>query len=440
MALMKATTGALHPMLLFFPQCNKHICEVVHLCQSFNVPIIPHGTGTGLEHGIGAIMGGVCINLSNLSSIVEVNEDDFDCTVEAGVTRKTLNEYLKRTGLMFPVDPGADASLGGMVATSASGTNAMHYGTMKHNVLNLEVVLADGSILHTSGPQMRARKSSAGYNLTELFVGSEGTLGIITKVTLRLHAIPEMMVSAISSFSSVENAVNAAVQMLQCSIPVAKMELLDELSMEISNNYSNLNYPVTPCLFLEFHGSEKSIKAEIEQVEEVIRENHGGNIIWADNLEQRNLIWKARHQIYYATLAQKPGHKCVVTDVCVPISKLTKIISETKKDIDASGILGTIIGHVGDGNFHTQLLFDPKNEREFEIAHQLEDRISKRALSLNGTCTGEHGIGIGKMSFLEQEYGDVGLKTMQSIKRILDPKNIMNPGKVIKLPEEKNAC
>ncbi|GIY32025.1 probable D-lactate dehydrogenase, mitochondrial [Caerostris extrusa] len=377
-------------------------------------------------------MGGVCIDMRHMTAILEVNEEDFDCTVEAGTTRKTLGSYIRSTGLMFPVDPGADASLGGMASTSASGTNAVRYGTMKENVLNLEVVLADGSVLHTAGPKRRTRKSAAGYNLTELFVGSEGTLGIISKVTLRLHAVPQMMVSAICSFPTIQNAVQSVVHILQSSIPLARIELLDEKSMAMSCSYSNLDYPIAPSLFLEFHGSEESVKTQAKDVEEIVKMDEGSNFIWSANGEERNKLWKARHDIYYATLAHKPGCKSVTTDVCVPISKLTDIIMKTKEDISNSGVVGTIIGHVGDGNFHTQLLYDPQNEQELNIAHEIENKISKRALLLNGTCTGEHGIGVGKISFLEEELGEIGIKTMRSIKQALDPQNLMNPGKVLK--------
>lgn len=322
-----------------------------------------------------------------------------------------------------------------MVATSASGTNAVRYGTMKENVINLEIVLPDGSILHTAGPNRRSRKSVAGYNLTELFIGSEGTLGIITKATLRLHAVPEVMIAAVSAFKSIHDAVSAVVEILQNNIPVARIELLDELSVAISNEYSNLNYPVSPCLFFEFHGSEEVVKVQTRQVEDIIKSSYDSNFIWAQDPDSRNKLWHARHQIYYATLAQKPGHKCMVTDVCVPISKLTEMVVKTQEDIKHSKILGSIIGHVGDGNFHTQLLFDPQNEKEIEAAHAVENKITMRALSLSGTCTGEHGIGIGKIAHLETEYGKVGIQAMISIKKAFDPLNIMNPGKVIKLPE-----
>ncbi|GBM56172.1 putative D-lactate dehydrogenase, mitochondrial [Araneus ventricosus] len=419
--------------VVVFPHSRDQISEIAKLCSSFWVPMIPRGTGTGLELGVGAIMGGVCVDLRHMTSILEVNDEDFDCTVEAGVTRKSLNHHIKDTGLMFPIDPGADASLGGMASTSASGTNAVRYGTMKENVLNLEVVLADGSVLHTAGPNRRTRKSAAGYNLTELFVGSEGTLGIISKVTLRLHAVPQMMVSAICSFPTIQNAVQTVVHILQSSIPLARIELLDEISMGISCSYSKLDYPIAPSLFLEFHGNEESTKAQAKEVEEIVKMNDGSNFIWSANAEERNKLWKARHDIYYATLAQKPGYKSVVTDVCVPISKLTEIIVKTKEDIMNSGLYGTVVGHVGDGNFHTQLLYDPENKKEFAIAHELENKISQRALSLNGTCTGEHGIGVGKMSFLQEELGEVGIRTMRFLKQALDPQNLMNPGKVIKL-------
>ncbi|KAG8180475.1 hypothetical protein JTE90_026637 [Oedothorax gibbosus] len=419
--------------VVVFPKSRDHICNVAKLCSRNLVPMVPRGTGTGLEHGVGAIKGGVCIDLSHMTSILKVNEEDFDCIVEPGVTRKTLGAHIRHTGLMFPIDPGADASLGGMASTSASGTNAVRYGTMKENVLNLEVVLADGSVLNTAGPNRRTRKSAAGYNLTELFVGSEGTLGIISKVMLRLHAVPAMMVSATCSFPTIANAVETVVQILQNNIRIARIELLDDVSMAISCSYSGLSYPIAHSLFLEFHGTEESVKAEADQVEEIIKMNEGSNFSWSADAEERNKLWKARHEIYYATLAQKPGYKSIITDTCVPISNLTEMITKTKEDVSESGLLGTIIGHVGDGNFHTQLLYDPKNKEEFELARTVEHKISERALSMNGTCTGEHGIGIGKMSFLEQELGPVGIQTMQLIKRALDPQNLMNPGKMLKM-------
>ncbi|GFQ96213.1 probable D-lactate dehydrogenase, mitochondrial [Trichonephila clavata] len=391
--------------VVVFPRSRDQICEIAKLCSSFSVPMIPRGTGTGLEFGVGAILGGLCIDLRNMTSILEVNEEDFDCIVQSGVTRKSLGSHLRSTGLMFPIDPGADASIGGMVSTSASGTNAVRYGTMKENVLNLEVVLADGSVLHTAGPTRRTRKSAAGYNLTELFVGSEGTLGIISKVTLRLHAVPQMMISAICSFPTIQDAVQSVVNVLQCSIPVARIELMDEVSMAISCSYSNLDYPLTPSLFLEFHGSEESVKNQAKEVEEITKINKGSNFLWSSNAEERSKLWKARHEIFYAVLAQKSGYKVVTTDVCVPISQLTKMVVKTKEDIMNSGLLGAIVGHVGDGNFHTLLLYDPQNKKEIDMVHTLENRITRRALLFHGTCTGEHGIGVGKMSFLEEEIG-----------------------------------
>ncbi|XP_076350392.1 putative D-lactate dehydrogenase, mitochondrial isoform X3 [Tachypleus tridentatus] len=379
------------PDVVVWVSSTDQVSAVTRICSEFQIPIIPFGSGTGMELGVGAPFGGVCMNLSNMDKIIEVHPEDFDASVEAGVTRLTLNNYIRDTGLWFPVDPGADASLGGMSSTRASGTNAVRYGTMKDNVLNMEVVLADGRVIHTAGKNRRARKSSAGYNLTNLFVGSEGTLGIITKITLKLHAIPETIVSAVCPFLTVKAAVDVTTQVLQSSIPVARIE-------EISKASGGLDFQ------------------------------------WASDVETRNKLWKARHEIYYAGLALNPGYKFIVTDACVPISKLSEVVIQCKQDIDKSGLTGIMLGHVGDGNFHCLVAYPPFEDSAFEEAVSLKNKITLKALDVGGTCTGEHGIGMFRTEFLEKEFGHDGIWTMQQIKRALDPLNILNPGKVVLLP------
>ncbi|XP_067144182.1 probable D-lactate dehydrogenase, mitochondrial [Centruroides vittatus] len=420
----------LPPDVVVWPHTTNDVSQIAKHCYKHSVPMIPFGTGTGLELGIGAPSGGVCIDFSKMDQILETNLEDFDAKVQSGVTWRTLNDYLKQTGLWFTVDPGADASLGGMTSTGASGTNTVRYGTMKQNVINLEIVLSDGTIFHTAGKNRRSRKSSAGYNLTDLFIGSEGTLGFITEVTVKLHAVPEMMVSSICSFPTIKAAVDTTIEILQLSIPVAKIELLDELAIEASNKYNHLDHKVAPTLFLEFHGNEAAVETCAEQVGEIAKTHGGSEFTWAKDMETRNKLWKARHQIFYATLALKPGSKSVVTDCCVPISHLTELIVETKQDIKNSGVIGPILGHVGDGNFHSILLFNPESEEELKKAKKLSVAMAERALKLNGTCTGEHGIGMGKISLLQKEYGENGISVMKQLKKSLDPKNIMNPKKI----------
>jgi len=351
----------------------------------------------------------------------------LDCRVQAGVRRKQLNEYLRDTGLFFPIDPGADASLGGMTATRASGTNAVRYGTMRENVLGLTVVLADGRVIRTGG---RARKSSAGYDLTRLFIGSEGTLGVITEIQLRLYGIPEAVSSAVCSFQTLKGAVDTVITTIQMGIPVARIELLDEVQMDAINRYSDLNYPAQPTLFFEFHGSDSGVKEQTGRVGEIASEFGGGDFQWATRTEDRNKLWQARHDAYYAAMALRPGCKGWATDVCVPISRLAECILETRKDIDESGIITPIVGHVGDGNFHLVFLVDTENEEEMKKATAVNDRMVMRALELGGTCTGEHGIGYGKIEFLRHEHGEA-VSVMRQIKRALDPDELMNPGKIL---------
>jgi D-lactate dehydrogenase (cytochrome) len=414
------------PDAVAFAMSTEEVAQIVRICANHRIPVIAFGTGTSLEGHVAALHGGVCIDVSRMDQIIEVNPEDLDCRVEAGVTRKTLNEYLRDTGLFFPIDPGADASLGGMTATRASGTNAVRYGTMRENVLGLTVVLADGRVIRTGG---RARKSSAGYDLTRLFVGSEGTLGIVTEIQLKLYGIPEAMSAAVCSFPTLEGAVNTAIRTIQMGIPVARIELLDAVQMDAVNRYSKVDYPVQPTLFFEFHGSESGVSEQAERVGELAREFDGGDFEWATRPEDRNRLWQARHDAYYAAMALRPGCKGWPTDVCVPISRLAECILETRKDIDESGLITPIVGHVGDGNFHLVFLVDPENREEMEKASRVNERMVIRALEMGGTCTGEHGIGYGKIEFLKAEHGEA-VSVMRQIKRALDPDDLMNPGKI----------
>ncbi len=415
------------PDAVAFAESTEEVSAIVKLCAQYKRPVIAFGTGTSLEGQVQAAQGGICIDLSNMKAILEVNEADLDCRVQAGVTRKTLNTHLRDTGLFFPIDPGADASLGGMAATSASGTNAVRYGTMRDNVMGLTVVLADGRVIRTGG---RARKSSAGYDLTRLFVGSEGTLGIITEVQLRLYGIPEAMAAAVCSFDTLEGAVDTVILTIQSGIPVARIELLDELQIKAINAYSKLDYPVKPTLFFEFHGTEAWAREQAELVGGIAHEYGGSNFQWATRQEDRTKLWEARHNAYFACLALKPGSGAWATDVCVPISRLAECILETRKDIDETGVLAPIVGHVGDGNFHLTFVIDPDDPEEMAKAEGVNERMVMRALAMGGTCTGEHGVGTGKMRFLQAEHGDA-LAVMRQLKVSLDPDNIMNPGKIL---------
>ncbi|WP_366555385.1 FAD-binding oxidoreductase [Aquibaculum sediminis] len=415
------------PDAVAFAESTEEVAEIVRLCAAHKSPIVPFGTGTSLEGHISALKGGVCIDLGRMNSIIEVNGEDLDCRVQAGVTRKQLNEYLRDTGLFFPIDPGADASLGGMAATRASGTNAVRYGTMRENVLGLTVVTADGRIIRTGG---RARKSSAGYDLTRLFVGSEGTLGVITEVQLRLHGIPEAISAAVCPFETLEGAVNTVILTIQSGIPVARIELLDEVQMGACSAYSDLGYPALPTLFFEFHGTEAGVKEQAERVAELASEFGGRDFQWATQQEDRTRLWQARHDAYWAAKALKPGSGGWATDVCVPISRLAECIMETKRDIEESGLLAPLVGHVGDGNFHLVYLLAEGDEEEYRRASAHNDRMVMRAIAMGGTCTGEHGVGYGKIPFLQAEHGEA-VALMRQIKQALDPDGIMNPGKVL---------
>ena len=416
------------PEAVAFVENNEEVAEIVRICVQHQKPIIPFGTGTSLEGHVAALHGGVCLDVSGMNKVLEVNENDLDCRVQAGVTRKQLNQHLRNSGLFFPIDPGADASLGGMTATRASGTNAVRYGTMRENVLGLTVVTADGRIIRTG---TRARKSSAGYDLTRLFVGSEGTLGIITEIQLRLYGVPEAISAAVCSFETMEGAVNTTISTIQMGIPVARIELLDEVQVDAINRYSDFDYALKPTLFFEFHGTEAWVQEQAEMVKEISTEEGGSDFQWSTREQEKQKLWEARHNAYYAGLALRPGSKGWATDVCVPISRLADCILETRSDIEESKLTVPLVGHVGDGNFHLLFLIDPENEEEeLKLYQSLNDRLIERALRMGGTCTGEHGIGSGKIKYMKAEHGD-SLDLMRQIKQALDPDNLMNPGKML---------
>ena len=415
------------PDAVFFPQTTEEVQEVVRLCAAERVPVVAFGTGTSLEGQVNAPRGGICLDFREMNRVLAVHAEDLDCVIEPGITRKQLNEYLRDKGLFFPIDPGADASLGGMAATRASGTNAVRYGTMKDNVLALKAVLASGEVITTAH---RAKKSSAGYDLTRLLIGSEGTLGIITELTLRLSGIPEAIASGICPFPSVEAACNATILTIQSGIPVARIELLDEMQVKASNAYSKLTLPETPMLFLEFHGSEASVAEQSERFGEIAREFGGGPFDWATKAEDRTRLWQARHDAYWAVKALRPGATALATDVCVPISRLAECVTESQRDLAASRLMAPVVGHVGDGNFHMSLLVDLDDADELNRAKAFLERVVDRALAMDGTCTGEHGVGQGKMKYLPAEHGETTLATMRAIKRALDPLDILNPGKI----------
>jgi D-lactate dehydrogenase (cytochrome) len=410
-----------------FAQSTEDVQEVVRACAEHRVPVIPFGTGTSLEGHTNAPGGGISIDLMQMNRILAVSPEDLDCTVEPGVTREALNTHLRDTGLFFPIDPGANASLGGMAATRASGTNAVRYGTMRENVLALTAVMADGRAITTA---RRAKKTSAGYDLTRLLVGSEGTLGIITGLTLKLYGIPQAISGGVCPFPSLEAACNAVIATIQMGIPVARIEIVNALQMRAMKNYSQLDYPESPCLFVEFHGSEAGVAEQAESFGEIATEYGGGPFLWTKVAEERAKLWKARHNAYFASLTLRPGTKGLSTDVCVPISRLAECIRETEADIERMGLIAPIVGHVGDGNFHTMPLIDMDNPEEIARCEEFVSRLNLRAISMDGTCTGEHGIGQGKVGFLEREVGD-SVDFMRTIKTALDPLNIMNPGKIL---------
>lgn len=415
------------PDAVVFPQSTQDVQQIVRICARHAVPVIAFGTGTSLEGHVNAPFGGISIDVRDMNRVLAVHAEDLDCVIEPGITRKTLNEHLRDQGLFFPIDPGADASLGGMTATRASGTNAVRYGTMKDNVLSLKAVLANGELIKTAS---RAKKSSAGYDLTRLFVGSEGTLGVITEITLRLAGIPEAIAAGTCPFASVEAACNATIATIQSGIPVARIELLDALQVKACNAYSKLTLPEQPMLFLEFHGSAAGVAEQSERFGEIARELGGGPFEWATRAEDRTRLWQARHDAYFAARGLRPGTQPVATDVCVPISKLAECVTESQRDIAENRLLAPIAGHVGDGNFHLSLLIDMDDPDEVTRAGKFMERLVARALAMDGTCTGEHGVGQGKLKYLAAEHGNATLDVMRAIKGALDPQGIMNPGKI----------
>jgi D-lactate dehydrogenase (cytochrome) len=416
------------PDAVVFPQATDDVQEIVRICARLRVPVIPFGTGTSLEGHINAPYGGVSIDFRDMNRVLAVNAQDLDCVVEPGITRKQLNEHLRDQGLFFPLDPGADASLGGMAATRCSGTNAVRYGTMKDNVLALKVVLANGELMTTA---RRAKKSSAGYDLTRLIVGAEGTLGVITELTLKLSGIPEAISAGVCPFPSVEAACNAAIATIQSGVPVARIELLDELQVKATNLYSKLALPEVPMLFVEFHGSPAGVAEQAERFGEIARDLAGGPFEWATKPEDRSRLWQARHDAYWAARGLRPGAQALATDVCVPISRLAECVTAAQHEVAELGLVAPILGHVGDGNFHLSLLVDMSDAAEVKAAKTLCERLVERALAMDGTCTGEHGVGQGKMKYLAGELGSPALAAMAAIKRALDPDDIMNPGKIV---------
>ncbi|MEO0359554.1 MAG: FAD-linked oxidase C-terminal domain-containing protein [Pseudomonadota bacterium] len=417
------------PDAVAFPRTTEEVSRIVKICADEGCPIIPWGVGTSLEGHALAFNGGVTLDMSEMNAVLAVNPEDMDAVVQPGVTREQLNEELRATGLFFPVDPGANATLGGMAATGASGTTAVRYGTMRENVLSMEVVLADGRIIRTGG---RSRKSSAGYDLTKLMIGSEGTLGIITEITVRLQGQPEAITAAVCPFKTMEDAVNTVIQTIQMGVPMARIEILDAVSIRAVNAHNDMTMPEAPHLFIEFHGTEASAKEQAETFGEIAAEHDCLGFEWSANHEERNRLWSARHNFYYAALKLKPGCRGLSTDICVPISRLAEALLETVEEIEAAGMIAPIVGHVGDGNFHAGFLVDPDKPEELEEAKRLTHSMNQRALRLGGTVTGEHGVGVGKKRYMTEEHGDAW-SVMADIKRALDPKNILNPGKVVEL-------
>ncbi len=416
------------PDAVVFAQSTEEVAQAVKLCASHQVPIIAYGAGTSLEGHVLALRGGVTIDLSQMNSVIAIHAEDLTATVQAGVTRKQINAEVRDSGLFFPIDPGADATLGGMVATRASGTNAVRYGTMRENTLALTVVTADGSIVKTG---TRAKKSSAGYDLTRLFVGSEGTLGIITEVSVKLYPLPEAISAAICSFPSTGDAVSAVIQTIQMGVPVARVEFLDENGVKAINAHDKLGLPENPLLLFEFHGSESGVQEQAKLVQDIAAEHGALGFEWATKPEDRSRLWAARHNAYFALLQMRPGCRSISTDCCVPISQLADCILDTKADCEKFGMTYSIIGHVGDGNFHVLMLIDPSDAADVAKAEQINARMVARALDMDGTCTGEHGVGMHKMDFLIQEHGEEGIALMRKLKHTFDPSNLLNPGKVI---------
>ncbi len=421
------------PNAVAFPHNSLEVSDIVKICAKYHCPITPWGVGTSLEGHALPLHGGITLNMSEMNRILEVNSQDMFAVVQPGVTREALNKELRTTGLFFSVDPGANATLGGMAATRASGTTAVLYGTMRENVLQMEVVLADGRIIKTG---TRAKKSSAGYDINKLFVGSEGTLGIITELTVALKGQPEAISAAVCDFPTIDDAVDVVISAIQMGIPMARIELIDEISIRAINQYSKLDYPEKPHLFMEFHGSKNSVSHQTESILNIAKDFKVGDFKWSTKTEELSKLWSARHQAYYATKALFPNQIGMSTDICVPISKLAKAIKDTQNDLKKFNVTGSIIGHVGDGNYHTLLFSDPKNPEDLKLNKYLANRMAERALDVGGTVTGEHGIGIGKLDLMEQEHGEA-LSVMTDLKKLFDPKNIMNPGKMIRLDTNK---
>ncbi len=418
------------PAAVVFAESTADVADAVRLASQYSVPVIPFGVGSSLEGHLLAVQGGISIDVGRMNRVLAINAEDLTVTVQPGVTRKQLNEEIKSTGLFFPIDPGADASIGGMSATRASGTNAVRYGTMRENVLGLEVVTASGEVIRTG---TRAKKSSAGYDLTRLMVGSEGTLGVITEVTLKLYPLPEAISAAICSFPSIEAAVRTVIQTIQMGVPIARVELIDANTVRMVNAYAKLGLREDPMLLMEFHGSPTGVKEQAETVQELASEHGGQAFEWASTPEERTRLWTARHNAYFAAVQSRPGCRVISTDTCVPISRLADCLLDSVAETDASGLPYFLVGHVGDGNFHFGYLINPDDAAERETAERLNHQLVSRALALEGTCTGEHGVGLHKMGFLVTEAGDGAVEMMRTIKRALDPKNIMNPGKIFLL-------
>ena len=417
------------PDAITYPNNTNEVSKIISFAYKKNIPVIPFGTGTALEGHTHALKGGITINSCNMNKVIELNNADMDCKVQAGITRKELNNYIKDTGLFFPVDPGADASLGGMCATRASGTNTVRYGTIREQVMGLEVVMPDGKIINTG---TRARKSAAGYDLTHLMLGSEGTLGFITEINLKLHGRPEAVSAGVCTFKDLKGAVDTVIDAIQIGLPLSRIELLDEVQIKAINHYKKVSHEVGPTLFIEIQGTPLGVKEQSEIFKEIANTHNALKFQWSDRSEEIEVLWSARHDAYYAALSLAPGKKAFTTDICVPISKLTDCIIETKKDIEKSNIIAPIVGHVGDGNFHLIMLLDPENEKEVSEAKRLNDKLVNRALKMEGTSTGEHGIGIGKKEYLKIEQG-LSIEVMSQIKKAIDPKNIMNPGKIFEI-------
>ncbi len=416
------------PDAVVFAEQREDVIDLVKLCAKHDAPIVPFGTGSSLEGHVNAPHGGVSLDVSRMKTILAVNAEDLDCVIEPGVTRTQLNSHLHDSGLFFPIDPGADASLGGMAATRASGTNAVRYGTMKELVLALGVVTADGTFLRTG---TRAKKSSAGYDLTHLFVGSEGTLGVIVEVALKLSGLPEAVSAATCFFPSVRAACDTTIQTIQSGLPIARIELIDTLSVRAFNAYAKMSFPEKPMLLVEFHGTESGVAEQAKRFGEIVAENGGGDFIWATRPEERTKLWKARHEGFFAQMTLRPGARPFATDACVPISRLADCVEETMEDLKAAGLVAPIVGHVGDGNFHVSPLVDMKNAREIEAAEAFASRLAHRAIAMGGTCTGEHGVGQKKIAYMEDEHGSATLDLMRRVKAAFDPQNLFNPGKIL---------